>query len=127
MNRVEQYKGNYKPLDITVVTVKDASKNVVELYNEHGEMFQWLMVWNKDVNVELEVVEHYNTKFAVMDILKAIHNKYKVTGRVDKYDVDHVKEILSNWIVKPTIKKQFEYIDKHLNIGNAFELSIMNY
>ena len=117
MNKVTRYKGNYKPSNITAITVKDNNKNVVELYNENGEMFQWLMVWNKDINVESEVIKHYDIKYVAMDVLKAISNKYNVTNRIDSYDVDHIRAILSNWIVKPTIMKEFEYIEKDLKNG----------
>lgn len=115
--------GLYRPNKIKAVVVEGVTP-VVELYNENSEMFHWFNVWNKDSKASEKAIKHYTTKDVVLSIIKAIENKFKVKKIIHDYDVDHLENILGNWIVSETIIGRFEKINKNVKLENY--QSVMN-
>lgn len=125
-------KTDYKPLEMTHLINED-----IHLLNENNEVFNTLTLYNKSMLaiapvLAEQVIEHYNTKYELTDIMKAMYNKYKVKGIYELDEIQRLENLMKDWIVKDTILTQFRYIykahakDNHIEI-NAIIMNIMYY
>lgn len=115
--------GSYIPATFSVKASSD--NKYIYISNEDCHIYNVLTVFNpnmelKPITGELEVI--YQTKYVVMNLLKAMSAKYNFTKRFDDYDFDNLKSKLD---VCKTLSLEVNQLilalEVHMNDGNMLE------